>query len=279
MKTLLTLLVAASLFVVGCGGGSGGSSVADPPVAEKPSDIWQGAAYPDDGTEESLTCVITPGLTVVCATDGNREFAGKVVELEESTLQIEYDWISEIDASEDDPGNGEGVIDCEWSPHDCMECDYLGVGEDGHVESGHMLLFHECNHPDEAHSRTGLLNRRLNQSHVNGTWIDEDGPIRMLTIDRIGRAFGQDAGTGCYVSGNVTQVADPKVDVLWRNYYTVALLIEGCEAEGYTAYNGKMLRGIAFLDDELLHNDTLRMMGTARCPEGPAAFTANFRRQ
>jgi hypothetical protein len=279
MKTLLTLLFAASLFVVGCGGGSGGSAAPDPPVAEKPSDIWQGAAYDDDGTEESLTCVITPGLTVVCATDGDREFDGKVVELEEKTLRIEYEWIQEITAAEKGPGRGEGVIDCEWSAHESMDCDYLGVGEDGHVESGHVVLSHVCDHADEAHSRTGLQHRRVNQSHVAGTWIDVDGPIPMINIDQVGRAFGQDATTGCYVSGDVDQVANPKDDVLWRNYYTVTLKIEGCEAEAYAAYNGKMLRGIAFLDDERLHNDTLRIMGTASCPKGPAAFTAAFRRQ
>ena len=58
---------------------------------------------------------------------------GKVVELEEKTLRIEYEWIQEITAAEKGPGRGEGVIDCEWSAHESMDCDYLGVGEDGHV--------------------------------------------------------------------------------------------------------------------------------------------------
>lgn len=274
MKTLLTLLFAASLFVVGCGGGGGGGTAELPPQAEKPSDMWQGVAYHDNGTEESVTCMITRGLKVYCATDGEREFDGKISELDgEKAMQIDYDWSPEVDAR--NKGAGEGHMDCEWSPHNFIDCDYVGFGKDGQIESGRVLLIHRDNHPDGG---TCLLNRRLNQAHVAGTWIDEGGPIPMLSIDRVGRAFGHNAITGCYFSGNVTQVANPLLDP-WRNFYTVGLLIESCEAEGYDAFNGKMLRGIAHLDDAELRNDTLTMMAGAKSQEGPAAFTAYFRRR
>ncbi len=279
MKTLLTLLFAASLFVVGCGGGGGGSSYSDLQVTEKPSDVWQGTAFHDDGTEEPLICMITPELTVYCATEGNREFDGKVARLvDEKTLRIEYGWMPEIVAGENGPVAGAGVIECEWSPHKFLDCDYLGVAEDGNVESGRLVFSHVADQVDAVHSDRCLLSRRLNQSHVAGTWIDGEGPIPMLSIDRVGRAFGHNASTGCYFSGTVRQVANPRLDP-WRNLYRVALLIESCEARGYADFNGKMLQGIAFLDDELLQNDTLRMMAGAKCQEGPAGFTANFRRQ
>jgi hypothetical protein len=283
MKTLLTLLFAAPLFVVGCGGGGGGSAPSGPSVAEKPSDIWQGVAYHDDGTEEPVLCYFTPELTVLCATEDGREFDGKITELKEKTFQIEYAWMPEIDAGPDGPVAGEGIMYCEWAPQDYVECDFLGVCKDGSVNSGHVEFAHREDHADEAHSDCCLIHRRLNQAHVAGTWIEEDGPISMLSIDRVGRAYGHNAATGCYFSGTVIQKANPALDPSrhrYTNQYRVSLLIESCDADGYDAYNGKMLEGVAFLDDEQMRNDTLRMMSCADSPAaGPAAFTAEFTRQ
>jgi hypothetical protein len=97
-----------------------------------------------------------------------------------------------------------------------------------------LVLSHRDKHADEEHCRACLLNRRLNKAHVAGTWIDEKGPISMLSIDRAGRAYGHNAATGCYFSGTVIQKAKPVLDPR-RNLYPVALLIESCEAQEYAA--------------------------------------------
>jgi hypothetical protein len=281
MKTLRTLLFAAALAVVGCGGGGSSSTDPPPPTAQKPIGVWEGSAYHDDGQEETLSCLILPGLEVLCATDAHRELDGKIVELVgEEALKIEYEVVPEVDARSLDVTRGEGVIDCEWSPGGTMICDYLGVGDDGVIESGRMVFHHCDNHADEAHSGLCLLRRRVNQQHVAGTWLDPDGPIPFLSIDVVGRAYGHDAVTGCYFNGTLKAVPDT-LYFEWDNLnlYEVTLLIESCDASDYEVYNGRTVRGRAFLDDTDLHNDTLKMMSGVNTPEGPAAFCAEFHRQ
>jgi hypothetical protein len=120
------------------------------------------------------------------------------------------------------------------------------------------------------------------QAQVGDNWAPWGDDGAMLTIDRLGRAFSQDAETGCVFNGTVIKTVrhiaeadrgDP------YNLFTVALDVEGCTEPAYLKYNGRTLRGFAFLDETLLEDDTLVVMAAVRVPEGYGAIGRRYRRQ
>jgi len=100
-------------------------------------------------------------------------------------------------------------------------------------------------------------------------------------IEWRGYAFAQDPETGCIFNGTAKMAFPyPAADkYTFVNLFAMELLIEGCVDPAYAEYNGRKLRGLAYVDTTQLWEDTLVTTLVVRGPDGYAAVAHRYRRQ
>jgi hypothetical protein len=301
MKTLMPFFVAAAVAVVsGCGGGGGGSSSNPAPTLEKPTDLWEGVTYDLDGGESETTCLVTPLLELRCVNDEGQELLGPAARRDlgnHHRYTWQYTWADPMGRGQAAPSSGEGQLDCEFVPHQLMECEFRSQHAHGPFAGGSMMLYQQAL---ESAPRTALLGQRVRQAEVAGQWAPRGEGDASLSIDGLGRVFGQSAATGCVLNGHVrlrSRLRGP-VDFTGEdpgdlaqegelpsqgleplNLFGLRLRIAGCTDPDFVAYNGTLVTGYAWLDRTQVDKDTLVAIGSVEGPEGHAAFSRRYRRQ
>lgn len=277
MKTLLWVF-AAVIFVSGCGGGDGSYSPEVSVADQKATDVWEGTTCDLEGRECVTTCLVTPGAELYCMNaDGQVLFGYAAVS--GNVLTANFDWADRVGIEGQDATTGEGQLRCDLSPHEMLSCELTAENGHGGFSEGAMTLFHKELDPA---THSCYFHDFVLQAQVGGSWAPWGDAGPTLAIDRAGRAFSQSPEAGCVLNGTVIKTygdvagadrEDP------YNLFSVRLYVEGCTDPAYAVYNGRVLRGFAFLDQTRLENDTLVMMTVVRVPEGYAAFGARYRRQ
>lgn len=275
---ILFLIAAATIVVSGCGGGGGGDGPVSAPLAEpvvvQATDIWEGTLYSTFEGEQEVACVVTPGLQLRCMNEDKQVLFGAAVVARDGRLSSNYTWADPMGLTPGEVSDGKGIMVCDYSPHDSAECDLESDGKSGAFASGKMILFHKDFDP-QIHSC--FIRQFLTQAEVADAWAPWTQGSAMLSIDVLGRAFAQDAETGCFMSGQVNVYSDNPGEPY--NLLQVTLLIEGCTDAAYAEYNGRTLRGYAFLDNGQQQKDTLVVVAAVRGPNGYAAFARRYHRQ
>ncbi len=283
MRTLI-LIAAATIITTGCGGGGGGGG--DPAAAqlvqpvEQAMDIWEGNIEAKFGSNHKVACLVTEGTEVRCLNDEGQVLFGYAGVQDDGTIRTKYTWANAMGSTP--PGessDGVGEIFCDFSPHEALVCELESEAKSGVFAAGTMWLYHKEGDP-AAH--TCLITAHvLTPQSIEDLWAPwtEGGP--MVTIDSSGYAFAQDPATGCVFNGTAVMAFPyPAADkYTFVNAFRMDMLIEGCVDPAYTGYNGRRLRGLAYLDTTQLHQDTLVTTLVVRGPDGYAALAHHYRRQ
>ncbi len=282
MRTLI-LIAAATIITTGCGGGGGGgggpaaAQLVEP--VEQAMDIWEGNIDAEFGSEHKVACLITSGTEMRCLNDEGQVLFAYAGVRDDWTIQTKYTWANRVGSTH--PGespDGVGEMFCDFSPHESLICTLKSEARSGVFAAGTMALYHK-EHDQRLH--TCMIEGYFTPATIEGAWAPWTEGGGMINIDGGGYAFAQDPETGCIFNGTAKMAFPyPAADkYTFVNLFAMELLIEGCVDPAYAEYNGRKLRGLAYVDTTQLWEDTLVTTLVVRGPDGYAAVAHRYRRQ